>query len=59
MSDPVGGFVPVEKREYVQGLMDRRNKYAMQAEGLQARADKLYAKVDALDNEIDAACEHS
>jgi hypothetical protein len=52
-----GGFVPVEKRAYIQTVIDRRNKYMGQAESLQARADKLYAKVDALDEEIAAACE--
>jgi hypothetical protein len=53
----MSGIVPPEKREYVQGLMDRRNKYHAQADGLQARVDKIRAKIDALDNDIAAACE--
>ena len=51
------GFVPIERRAFVQAIIDRRNKYAAQAKGLQARADKLYKKVEALDDQIVAECE--
>jgi len=57
MSTVSKGVIPVEKRAHIQSVIDRRNKYMTQAEGLQARADKLYKKVDALDAEIVAACE--
>jgi hypothetical protein len=43
-------FVPVEKRAYVQALMDRRN-------GLVCQCEELHAKITEIDNEIDAACE--
>jgi hypothetical protein len=49
--------VPVEKRAHVQSLIDRRNKFAGQAAGLQARVNKLEAKIAAVDAEIAAACE--
>lgn len=57
MSNRIGGFVPVEKRAFVEAVISRRNRYVMQAEGLQARVDKLYAKITALDEEIAAACD--
>jgi hypothetical protein len=55
MSNRIGGVVPVEQREYVQQLIDRRNKFARQRDGLQGRVDKLDAKIAAVDREIAAA----
>ncbi len=52
MVNRVGGFVPPEKRAHLQEMIDRRNRYAKQACGLQARVDKLEAKIAAIDNEI-------
>jgi hypothetical protein len=46
----VGGLVPIERREYVQALMDARNGFVRQCE-------ELEAKIAALDDEIAAACE--
>lgn len=46
------GVIPPQKRAYVQALMDRRNEFVRQAEGLQARMDALHAKIAAFDDEI-------
>jgi len=39
-------------RAHVEALIERRNKYATQAQGLQARADALYEKLKRLDAEV-------
>lgn len=46
-----GGFVPVELREYVQGLMDERN-------GFEEQREDLEAKIRVIDEAIAAACEY-
>ena len=41
-----------ELRAHVESLIERRNRYATQAQGLQARADDLYEKIDRIDAEL-------
>jgi hypothetical protein len=41
-----------ETRAHVEALIERRNKFATQAQGLQARADALYEKLKRLDAEL-------
>jgi chromosome condensin MukBEF ATPase and DNA-binding subunit MukB len=42
----------VDVHAHLKAMIERRNKYFVQRNGLQARVDKLDAKINAMDEEI-------